>query len=81
VLPLSPNDNRIRWQTYRAIYGYPALQRYAQGVIPSIHIIVKNGSVTLEGVVATEADRNVAYLRANSVPGVFSLKNDLRVGS
>jgi osmotically-inducible protein OsmY len=79
VLPLSPNDNRIRWQTYRAIYGYPALQRYAMGVLPSIHIIVKDGNVTLKGVVSTEADRNLAYIRANGVPGAFSVKNELKI--
>ena len=81
VLPLSPFDNQIRRGTYRAIYGYPALQRYAMGVVPSIHIIVKNGHVTLEGVVATEQDKQIAYLRANGVPNVFSVDNNLRVGS
>lgn len=79
VLPLSPMDNRIRWMTYRSIYGFPALQRYVLGVVPSIHIIVKNGHVTLTGVVATEQDKQMAYMRANSVPGVFSVTNDLRV--
>ena len=79
VLPLSPFDNRIRLQTYRAIYGYPSLSRYVLGVNPAIHIIVKNGNVTLEGVVANTMDRNVAYLRANGVPGAFSVTNDLRV--
>jgi hyperosmotically inducible protein len=79
VLPLSPFDDRIRLATYRAIYGFPSLQRYAMGVVPSIHIIVKNGNVTLEGVVANEADKNIANIRANGVFGVFSVKNDLRV--
>lgn len=79
VLPLSPMDDRIRFATARAIYGFPALNRYAMGAIPSIHIIVKNGNVTLEGVVATEADRNIANIRANGVFGVFSVKNDLKV--
>jgi hyperosmotically inducible periplasmic protein len=79
VLPLSPMDDRIRIATARAIYRYPALQRYAQGALPSIHIIVKNGNVTLEGVVANEADKNIANIRANGVFGVFSVKNDLRV--
>lgn len=81
VLPLSPFDNQIRQGTYRAIYGYPALQRYAAGVVPSIHIIVKNGHVTLEGVVATEMDKQLAYMRANGVPNVFSVENNLRVES
>ncbi len=79
VLPLSPMDDRIRIATARAIYGYPSMQRYAMGAVPPIHIIVKNGNVTLEGVVANEADRNIANIRANGVPGVFSVKNDLRV--
>jgi hyperosmotically inducible periplasmic protein len=79
VLPLSPMDDRIRLATYRAIYGYGPLQRYALGALPSIHIIVKNGHVTLEGVVANETDKNLVNIRANGVPGVFSVSNDLRV--
>jgi osmotically-inducible protein OsmY len=79
VLPLSSFDNRIRVQTYRAIYGFAPLQRYGMGVVPSIHIIVKNGHVTLAGIVDRETDRNLAYLRANGVPGVFSVTNQLRV--
>src|SRR5215831_6233976 len=81
VLPLSPFDNQIRRSAYRAIYGFPALQRYAVGVVPSIHIIVKNGHVTLEGVVANEQDKQMAFMRANSVPNVFSVDNHLRVQS
>ncbi len=79
VLPLSPMDNRIRIATYRSIYGFSALQRYALGAVPSIHIIVKNGNVTLTGVVANEGDKNIANIRANGVSGVFSVKNELRV--
>ncbi len=79
VLPLSPMDNRIRVATYRSIYGFSALQRYALGAVPSIHIIVKNGNVTLTGVVANEGDKNIANIRANGVSGVFSVKNELRV--
>jgi hyperosmotically inducible protein len=79
VLPLSPMDDRIRIAEYRAIYGYGPLQRYSMGALPSIHIIVDNGHVTLEGVVANEADRNMANIRANQVFGVFSVTNDLRV--
>jgi hyperosmotically inducible periplasmic protein len=79
VLPLSPNDDTIRIAEFRAIYGDPALNRYAHQAVPPIHIIVKNGNVTLEGVVANEADKNIAGIRANSVPGVFSVKNNLRV--
>ena len=81
VLPLSPFDNQIRRSAYRAIYGFPALQRYAMGVVPSIHIIVKNGHVTLEGVVATEQDKQMAFMRANGVPNVFSAENHLQVRS
>jgi BON domain-containing protein len=78
VLPLSPNDDRIRLAVYRAIYGDPALNRYALQAVPSIHIIVKNGNVTLTGVVANSGDKNIANVRANGVPGVFSVKNELR---
>src|SRR5438445_8065891 len=79
VLPVSPNDDKIRIAVYRAIYGQPALQRYAHQAVPPIHIIVKNGNVTLEGVVASEGDKNIANVQANGVPGVFSVKNNLRV--
>ena len=79
VLPLSNFDNRIRWQTYRAVFGASGLYRYAMGANPSIHIIVDNGHVTLVGYVGNEMDRNIAYLRANGVPGVFSVTNNLRV--
>jgi hyperosmotically inducible protein len=79
VLPLSPADDRIRIAEYRAIYGQSALERYALQAIPPVHIIVKGGHVTLEGVVANEMDKNIANLRANSVPGVFSVTNNLRV--
>jgi hyperosmotically inducible protein len=79
VLPTSPNDDRIRLATYRAIYGHTALNRYALMAVPSIHIIVKSGNVTLEGVVASEGDKNIANIEANSVPGVFSVTNNLRV--
>ena len=81
VLPLSPFDDRIRLATYRAIYGYGPLQRYGLGTQPSIRIIVKNGNVSLEGVVNNAMDRNLANMRANQVPGVFSVSNGLQVGS
>ncbi len=80
VLPLSDFDNQIRWRAARAIYGYPMLNRYGMGTQPSIHIIVENGHVTLEGVVNNQSDKSVAGIRANQVPGVFSVTNDLRVG-
>ena len=79
VLPLSPMDNRIRLATARAIYGGPALSRYAYGPLSPIHIIVKNGDVTLEGVVANQGDKNLAGIYANGVSGVFSVKNNLIV--
>jgi hyperosmotically inducible periplasmic protein len=79
VLPLSPNDDRIRIATYAAIYSRPGLDRYALRAVPPIHIIVKNGDVTLVGVVATEADKNLAGMMANGVSGVFKVTNDLRV--
>jgi hyperosmotically inducible protein len=79
VLPVSPNDDRLRLALYRTIYGHTALNRYALNAVPPIHIIVKNGNVTLEGVVANEMDKNVANVQANSVPGVFSVTNNLRV--
>lgn len=79
VLPLSPNDDRLRVALYRTIYGYPALQRYALPVIKPIRIIVKHGDVTLEGVVNSEADKNLVKLRANGVHGAFSVTSNLRV--
>uniref|UniRef100_Q028Z7 Transport-associated n=1 Tax=Solibacter usitatus (strain Ellin6076) TaxID=234267 RepID=Q028Z7_SOLUE len=79
VLPNSPMDDRIRMATYRAIFGKPGLDRYAMQAVPPIHIIVDNGKVTLEGVVASEADKNQAGIYANGVPGVFSVTNNLRV--
>ena len=79
VLPVSPMDSRLRRQLYRAIYGYPPMQRYSLGVLKPIRIIVKNGHVTLEGVVDREADKNIAGIRANGVSGVFSVTNNLRV--
>jgi hyperosmotically inducible protein len=79
VLPVSPMDNELRRRLFVAIYGYPALEKYAMPVIKPIRIIVKNGHVTLEGVVDSEADKNLAGLRANSVSGVFSVTNNLTV--
>lgn len=102
VLPLSPNDDRIRAAVYASIYGYPPLQRYtsnrggprnfpsvarAAGGITNdpptgfhaIHIIVENGNVTLKGVVDSEMDIALAGMRANSVPSVFSVDNELDV--
>jgi hyperosmotically inducible protein len=80
VLPPSPFDNQIRRAEYRAIFSQSNLGRYTMGPIPQLHIIVNGGHVTLEGVVMNEMDRNVAGISANSVPGVFSVTNNLRIG-
>jgi len=79
VLPVSPNDDRIRRAVYRAIYGSTGLDRYALRAVPTIHIIVNNGKVTLEGAVATEMDKNLANIKASGVGGVFSVQNNLQV--
>ena len=79
VPPPSSFDDQIRIRTYRAIFGYASLQRYAMGVIPSIHIIVKNGHVILTGYVSTEMDKELAYTRATGVSNVFSVTNDLKI--
>jgi len=79
VLPLSPYDDRIRLAVLRSIYSQPSLHKYDLGALASIQIIVKNGEVTLEGVVNNEGDKNIASLRANGVAGVFKVTNNLRV--
>jgi hyperosmotically inducible protein len=79
VLPPSPMDDQLRRRLYRAIYGFPSLQKYALGVQQPIRIIVKGGNVTLEGVVDSEGDKNTAGIRAKTVPGIFSVTNNLRV--
>jgi hyperosmotically inducible protein len=79
VLPTSPMDDGLRRRLYVAIYGYPSLEKYAMPVVKPIRIIVKNGHVTLEGVVDSEADKNTAGIRANGVPGIFSVTNNLQV--
>jgi len=79
VLPPSPMDDQLRRRLYRAIYGYPNLQKYALGVQQPIRIIVKNGNVTLEGVVDNEGDKNVAGIRAKGVSGIFTVTNNLQV--
>src|SRR5690349_3962458 len=73
VLPLSPMDDQLRHALYRAIYGDTVLSKYGWSSMPSIHIIVKNGHISLEGVVNNEADKNLAGLRANGVPNVFEV--------
>ncbi len=80
VLPPSYQDDRIRREEYRAIYGFDGLSKYAWGAVPAIHIIVRNGHVDLVGVVDNANDKNMADIQARSVPGVFSVKDDLQVG-
>ena len=79
ILPASPNDDRIRREVARAIFNDDRLFRYSMGSVPPIHIIVKGGHVTLEGVVDSQADKDAANLRANGVAGVFSVENHLQV--
>jgi len=79
VLPLSGFDDQIRIAVYRAIYRQPGLDRLAIQAVPPIHIIVKNGNVTLEGVVPNKGDATRAFIAANGVSGVFSVKNNLRI--
>jgi hyperosmotically inducible periplasmic protein len=80
VLPPSPFDNQIRRAEYRTVFSQADLGRYTMGAIPQVHIIVKNGHVSLEGVVMNQMDKNVAGIVANTVPGVFSVENNLRIG-
>jgi hyperosmotically inducible protein len=79
VLPLSPKDDRIRVAAHRTIYGHAGLSRYALQTVPGIHIIVRNGHITLTGSVASKIDKNIAAIQANSVPGVFSVTEELRL--
>jgi hyperosmotically inducible protein len=81
VLPLSPMDDQTRKAVFRAIFSDPSLSRYGMGAVTPIHIIVKNGNVTLEGIVDNKTDKDLASLRANGVPNVFSVTNDLQIGS
>jgi osmotically-inducible protein OsmY len=81
VDPLSPMDNQIRIEVARAVYGYPSLNRYAIDPAKPIRIAVQNGNVALYGVVDSEADKDAAFIRANGVPGVFSVKNYLQVAN
>ena len=81
VLPLSPNDDIIRRAAFRAIFFRQGLDRYAMSAVPSIHIIVKNGNITLEGVVANRMDKDLAGIAANEVSGAFSVTNNLELAS
>ena len=79
VLPVSPNDSRIRRAMYRKIFGHSVLSQYQLRAVPPIHIVVDNGHVKLEGVVARQMEKQVAGMQANSVSGVFTVENNLRV--
>jgi hyperosmotically inducible protein len=80
VLPPSPQDDRLRVALYRALFNFDSpLFRYATQAVPPIHIIVKNGRAVLRGVVATESDKRWALVKARSVPGLFEVKDELRV--
>ena len=81
VLPLSGFDNNIRVAVYSSITRMGGLYRYLQGGNPSLHIVVDSGHVTLEGMVSSSSDKNLAYLAANRVGGIFSVTNNLRVES
>jgi hyperosmotically inducible protein len=78
VLPLSPNDDRIRQAVFRELFNFNSpLFRYGQGPNPSIHIIVSRGKLVLKGVVSTKSDRDLANIKARGVPGIFDVRNDL----
>ena|SRR5215469_17312284 len=79
VLPVSFMDDGLRLRLFRTIYGYPALQKYALGLNKPIRIIVNGGHVTLIGVVDNQTDKNIVGIRANGVPGIFSVDNQLAV--
>jgi hyperosmotically inducible protein len=81
VLPLSPFDNNIRLRAYNAIFGYPALSRYAINARPPIRILVKNGNITITGVVNNDLDRKLVYSRIRALPGAFTVTNGLRLDS
>jgi len=81
VDPVSMMDNQTRMAVARAVYGYPSLNKYAMDPAKSIRISVQNGHVELYGVVDTQADKETAFIRANGVPGVFTVKNYLQVAN
>ena len=81
ILPPSPMDQRIREEVARRVFSYDGLSRYSWEAAPSIHIIVKNGHITLLGVVDNESDKNAAGIQANGVPGAFSVQNNLVVAN
>jgi len=80
VLPVSPNDDQIRRAVYHAIYSQPGLDMYSMRAVPTIHIIVKNGNVTLTGAVGNQMDKQRAEIAAKGVAGVFSVTDNLQIG-
>jgi hyperosmotically inducible protein len=78
-LPVSPTDDELRLQLFRVLYSSPTLEKYAIQAVPPIHIIVKNGHVTLEGTIAAQSEKNEAEIEASALPGVVSLRNNLRI--
>jgi hyperosmotically inducible protein len=80
VLPLSPTDDAIRMRAYRAIYSREGFEKYAFRALLPIRIIVKNGNITLEGMVGSRLDKTLAETAARSVPGAFSVTDNLRIG-
>ena len=81
VDPTSPMDDRIRIQAFRTIYGFPSLNKYAIDPAKPIRISVQNGNLTLYGLVDSQADKDAAGIRANSVSGVFKVVNNLQVAN
>ena len=79
LLPVSPADDHIRRNVYQAIYQHPTLTKYGAQAVPPIHIIVNDGKVSLEGMVANESDKSIANVQANSVPGLSTVINNLQV--
>jgi osmotically-inducible protein OsmY len=79
VDPTSPMDDQARFEVARAVYGYPSLNKYAIDPVKPIRISVQNGHVELYGTVDSQADKDTAFIRANGVPGIFSVKNYLQV--
>jgi hyperosmotically inducible periplasmic protein len=81
IMPLSPQDNTIRRAAFRAIYSQDELERYTTSAVPSIHIIVKNGNIILEGVAANQMDKDLAGNAAKQVSGVINVTNNLSLES
>jgi hyperosmotically inducible protein len=80
VLPLSPNDERLRRAVFRELFNFNSpLFRYGQQPVPPIHIIVNRGRLVLKGVVANKGDSDLANIKARGVPGLFEVRNELKV--